>query len=130
MTPDAVIAGIGCRRGASSADIVALVRRALAVVSDRKLSLVALAAPAFKDKEPGLREAATHLGIALMLVDGTSLQAAQPRCVTRSAHAKEAHGLDSIAEGAALAAAGPGGSLLLPRIAASGVTCALARRPS
>ena len=130
MTADAVIAGIGCRRGASSADIVALVRRALAAVSDRDLSLVALAAPVFKGREVGVREAAAHFGVALILVDFATLEAAQPRCVTRSDHAKRLHGIASIAEGAALAAAGADGSLLLPRIAASSVTCALARRPS
>ena len=130
MTAGAVIAGIGCRRCVSSNDIVALVHRALAAAPDRDVSLVALAAPAFKENETGLREAAAQLGITLILVDAASLEAAQPRCVTQSPHAKEVHGLASIAEGAALAAAGPQGILLLPRIAASSVTCALARRPS
>lgn len=130
MTAGAVIAGIGCRRGASSADIVTVVRHALAAAPERDLHLAALAAPAFKENEGGLSEAAAHLGITLILVDAASLEAAQPRCVTQSAHAKEVHGLASIAEGAALAAAGPDGILLLPRIAAGGVTCALARRPS
>ncbi|HTI02212.1 MAG TPA: cobalamin biosynthesis protein, partial [Acidisoma sp.] len=54
------------------------------------------------------------------------LRGEQGRCLTRSARAQREVGLASVAEAAALAGAGPGGRLVLARIAADGVTCALA----
>ncbi len=116
-----IVAGIGCRRGAKAAAIVALVRRAEALGEPAQ----ALAAPAFKRGEPGLRDAAASLGLELLFVDDAAMAAAQPRCVTRSAAAEHATGMASVAEAAAI---GIGGVLLVPRIAGAGVTCALARR--
>ncbi len=117
-----IVAGIGCRRHCPAEDIVALVRLA----ETRALCRVtALAAPAFKAEEPGLRDAARQLGLALLLVDAPALAAVQARCPTRSAAALRHTGAASVAEGAALAASG--GTLLLPRIAARRATCALAR---
>ena len=46
--------------------------------------------------------------------------------VTRSARIEALRGVGSLAEAAALAAAGPQGRLVLPRIASAGATCALA----
>ncbi len=118
-----VVAGIGCRAQCPAADIVAVVRQACEAAGR---AADALAAPQFKSGEPGLHAAAASLGLPLLLVDRAALEAAQPRCVTRSAHALEAVGVASVAEGSALAAAGPRSRLLLPRIAAAGATCALA----
>jgi cobalamin biosynthesis protein CbiG len=46
--------------------------------------------------------------------------------VTGSAIAQRATGTGSVAEGSALAAAGAGSQLILPRIACARATCALA----
>ena len=117
-----IVAGIGCRRGCAAADIVALVRLA----EDRTDCAVdALAAPAFKQDEPGLRESAHLLGIRLVLIDAAALEDVQPLCPTRSEAAARTVGIASVAEASALAASG--GELLLPRIAGGGATCALAR---
>ncbi|HUC16483.1 MAG TPA: cobalamin biosynthesis protein [Acetobacteraceae bacterium] len=118
-----IIAGMGCRRDCPAEAIISLLRRA-ALEAGR--SATALAVPSFKEDEPGLREAARQLGLRLILVEPLSLAAAQERCVTRSAHAARTTGIASVAEGAALAAAGAGGRLILPRIAGGGATCALA----
>jgi len=126
MTGRALIAGIGFRRNVAADDIVGLVRQALAD-ADSDGALIALAAPRFKEDEPALRQAATMLGVGLTLVDAAALEAAQPRCVTHSACAERSAGVASVAEGAALAAAGPDGVLVLPRISNARATCALAR---
>jgi cobalt-precorrin 5A hydrolase len=86
----------------------------------------ALAAPEFKQNETGLHDAARMLGVPLILVGTADLAAAQPRCVTRSERAERATGASSVAEGSALAAAGAGSQLILPRIAGARATCALA----
>jgi len=85
-----------------------------------------LAAPEFKRDEAGLHEAARLLGVPLILVGAAELADAQPRCVTHSAIAERATGAGSVAEGSALAAAGVGSMLILPRIAGARATCALA----
>ncbi len=113
-----IVAGIGCRRGCSAEEIVALVRSAGPAE--------ALAAPAFKRDEPGLHEAARQLGLELRFVTDEDLAAVQKLCVTRSAAAERATGHASIAEAAALAG---GGVLLRPRIASANATCALAAVP-
>jgi cobalt-precorrin 5A hydrolase len=118
-----LIAGIGCRRDCPAEAIVAVLRQACDAAGR---PATALAAPAFKAAEAGLRDAATQLGLELILVDPAPLAAAQARCVTRSAHAERTTGVASVAEGSALAAAGPGSRLVVPRITGSGTTCALA----
>lgn len=116
-----IVAGIGCRRGASAEAIVALVRRAEALAEPAD----ALAAPAFKRDEAGLQAAAERLALPLWFVDDATLAAALPHCVSLSAAAARATGHPSIAEASAI---GEGGVLLLPRLTGAGVTCALARR--
>lgn len=127
MSRGGLVAGIGCRRHVSADDIVALVGQALAAMNAEAGALAALAAPSFKADEPALGHAAAALGVALTLVDDAAMAEAQPHCVTRSACAERSTGLASVAEGAALAAAGPGAELALPRIANGAATCAIAR---
>ena len=118
-----IVAGIGCRRGCPGEDIADLVRQAAILAGCEP---TALAAPDFKAGEAGLREAARGLGLKLVAVAAADLMAVQPRCPTRSARAAAATGVASVAEGCALAAAGPDGRLILPRIAGARVTCAIA----
>lgn len=124
MTPEGrILAGIGCRRDCPAEDIVALVAQAEQATGRAP---TALAAPVGKSGEPGLRAAAERLALPVILVEPDALAAAQPRCVTRSAAAERALGVASVAEGCALAAAGSGARLVLPRIAGPRATCALA----
>jgi cobalt-precorrin 5A hydrolase len=113
-----IVAGIGCRLGCPAAEIVTLVRRAQALTAP----VDTLAAPVFKQDEPGLLEAARQLGLAVQFVTAEALAAVQDHCVTRSQAVERATGMASIAEAAALAG---GGTLLLPRIASPHATCAI-----
>jgi cobalamin biosynthesis protein CbiG len=119
----AVVAGIGCRPDAAAGPILALIARAEALSGQR---VAALAAPEFRRDSAGLREAAAALALPLRFIRRAALEAAQPRCPTRSEAALRATGLASVAEACALAA---GGALVLPRIDGVGVTCALALEP-
>ena len=116
-----VVAGIGCRAACPADALVAAVRAAEAM-SGRRATV--LAAPESRAAVAG--EAARALGLALALVPAAELRAVQGRCVTRSARALAAVGVASVAEGAALAAAGPDGVLLLARVGEGWATCALA----
>jgi cobalt-precorrin 5A hydrolase len=114
-----IYAGIGCRLGCSARDV-------LAAVEQCAQRPAALAVPDFKRNEPGVRAAAAALGLGVVVIASADLAAVQSRCATFSRAARAAVGLGSVAEAAALAAAGPGGRLVQPRLAHGGATCALA----
>jgi cobalamin biosynthesis protein CbiG len=118
-----IVAGIGFRSAARSADITGIVARARAL-SGHAVDL--LAVPEFKQRYPALLEALSDLGLPLVAIAPWRLERAQTRCPTRSAAAMAAVGLGSVAEACALAALDEDGKLVLPRIAGAQATCALA----
>jgi cobalt-precorrin 5A hydrolase len=120
-----IVAGIGCRRGASAREIGAAISAALARAGLAHDALALIAAPAMKGGEPGIAAAATDLGVPLVLVPQADLEAAGSRTATRSARVVALMGVPSAAEAAALAAGGPAARLLAPRIAVGPATCAL-----
>jgi cobalt-precorrin 5A hydrolase len=124
---DLIAIGIGCRKSCESGAIVALVRRALADFSESESEGVRrLFSLADKRDEPGLTAAAEILGYELIFLPREALAAVASRLLTRSAAARMRFGLDSVAEAAALAGAGPDAKLLGPRLADGGATCAIA----
>ncbi|MCT8971891.1 cobalamin biosynthesis protein [Microbaculum marinisediminis] len=123
-----IVAGIGCRKGCGADEIVALIEDAVKQAGIANCKFTALAAPRFKDDEPGPREAAERMNLPLLLIDEKAMKAVEPRCPTRSETALKATGFASVAEAAALAAAGTDGRLVLPRISSAMATCALAER--
>ncbi len=108
MTP--VIAGIGLRQQASTQALRQVLTAALDAAGrgEAVLSLCALASAADKCEHPALLQLARELGLPLQAVPLEQLphQAAQP-----SAHVPARYGARSLAEAAALAAAGPGAEL-------------------
>jgi cobalt-precorrin 5A hydrolase len=118
-----IVAGLGFRRDCPADDLLGIVREAGARVG-RPIDI--LAVPDFKADEAGVQAAAQTLSLPLIRVGRAALQGAQESCPTRSAAARQATGLASVAEGCALAAAGADGRLLLARIANARATCALA----
>lgn len=133
LTPDSllfgpVFVGLGCRRGCGWEEIAGLVAAAFdeAALPEAARQLAALAAPAMKADEAGLAEAARALGLPLRFIGEDAMLAAQDRVHTRSSTVLAAVGLASVAEAAALAAAGPGSRLLLPRRSTPRATVALA----
>lgn len=122
-----VVAGVGFRRGAPAAEIVGLVERALACADLDRPALRSLATAGRLADAEGFREAARHLAVATVAVDEAALAGAGASVRTRSERSLAAHGVGSVAEAAALGAAGPGATLVLPRIASAAATCALAR---
>jgi cobalt-precorrin 5A hydrolase len=122
-----IVAGIGCRRGASAADVAAVINAALARAALKPDALDAIATSAAKGGEPGIAAAAASFGLPLVLVPQADLAAADARTTTRSERVLALTGVASVAEAAALAAGGPQARLLAPRIVLGPATCALAR---
>lgn len=121
-----IAAGIGCRKGISAVQVEAALQAALQrhSLADGRLGLIA--APSAKGTEAGLLAAAAARGVHLQWIPQPLLEAANPRTLTRSARSMAAMNVHSVAEAAALAAAGPSARLLARRVAVGPVTCALA----
>ncbi len=129
MSAGRLIAGIGLRSGASAAEILACLDQVLAAAGqpDAPMRFATLAG---RVDEPGLREAAEARHADLVAIPDEALKGFEAACATRSTRIASLYGVGSVAEAAALAAAGPGGILVQPRIATARVTCALARSGS
>ena len=121
-----IVAGIGFRRGCSSDKILGILRAALSLARLPQEALTLIAIPEFKAGEVGPGTAARTLKVELRAIDSDAIGVAQAACVIRSETVNRKTGFHSVAEGAALAAAGPGSRLILARIDNGSATCALA----
>jgi cobalt-precorrin 5A hydrolase len=117
--------GLGCRKGVSGEVIASLVREALTRVE--QTGAAALFTIDAKRAEAGLAQAAQALAMPLHFLSQEALEAVADLSQTRSARVEALFGVPSVAETAALAGAGPGAVLILPRIARDNATCAIAR---
>lgn len=118
-----MIAGIGCRRGASAEAIEAAIAAALSQAGVQHLDAVATAA--FKGDEAGIAAAAAARSVPLILVAQADLDRAGSHA-THSPRVARLMGVGSVAEAAALAAGGAAARLLVERVVVGPVTCALA----
>jgi cobalt-precorrin 5A hydrolase len=121
-----IIAGMGCRKGASQAEVEAAIDDALTQAKRAREALALIATSDGKAGEPGIIAAARARGVPLVRVAPSDLEAAGSRAQSSSPRVKALVGVPSVAEAAALAAGGPNAKLILPRISVGPVTCALA----
>ncbi|MGU3362487.1 cobalamin biosynthesis protein [Methylobacterium sp. M6A4_1b] len=130
MTPAEreLVAGIGFRQGTAPAEILALIEQACDAAGLPRLRLARLATAGDRAGEPAIRAVAEMLGCPLDAVAPEALIAVDADVPTRSQRIEASRRVGSVAEAAALAAAGPGATLLVRRIASAGATCALALR--
>jgi cobalt-precorrin 5A hydrolase len=122
-----IVAGIGCRKGAAAAAVEAAIMTALAARGLGADKLAAVATSSSKGEEPGIKAAAAALGVPFVTIAQPELEAAGHRIATKSQRVLARTGVGSLAEAAALAAAGSGAQLLAQRVAVGAVTCALAQ---
>ena len=121
-----IVAGLGFRRGTSTEQLERVVRLALDsfdVPADR---LQAIATETQKAAEPSLPELARRLSTAIVACTLNDLAGMAGRISTPSQRVTAAKGVPSIAEAAALVAAGRNGRLLGKRVATREATCAIA----
>ena len=121
-----IVAGLGFRRGTSVEELERVVRFALEsfeVPADR---LRAIATESGKAGEPSVPELARRLSAAIVACGLGELAGMAGRVPTPSRRVATAKGVPSIAEAAALVAAGRNGRLLGKRVATRWATCAIA----
>jgi cobalt-precorrin 5A hydrolase len=121
-----IVAGIGCRRGTSSEDVVGLILAVLANFGIARETLDAIATEASKADERGIADAARSLSVRLIRCSIAELDRVADKVVTRSSRVQALKGVPSISEGSALVAAGRNARLLGARVASDKVTCAIA----
>jgi cobalt-precorrin 5A hydrolase len=126
LDQDMIVAGIGCRRGASADQIETVIAAALAQVGLDEARLAMIATAALKGGERGIMDAAAARGVPLVLVPQDDLEAAGARTLSYSERVVAIAGVPSLAEAAALAAGGALARLIARRIAVGPATCALA----
>lgn len=117
--------GIGCKRGTRKEVIMLLIRDTLARESLPVHNATLFTSDGKKD-EAGLIAAAEALNLPLRFLPLEDLRAVADKITSHSNAAQNALGIPSVAEASALAGAGKGAHLLVPRIKGEGVTCAIA----
>jgi cobalt-precorrin 5A hydrolase/precorrin-3B C17-methyltransferase len=127
LHPPVLVLGIGCERGCPAEEIAALARQSLAAAGLSPLAVAAVVSMVLKIDEPGVHALAASLGVPARFFSAERLLAETPRLTERSAAAFRATGCWGVAEGAALAAVGPEGFLVVPKQRSRGATCAIAR---
>jgi cobalt-precorrin 5A hydrolase/precorrin-3B C17-methyltransferase len=122
--------GIGCERGCSAEEISDLAHSTLAEAGLAAMAVAAVVSVDLKLAEPGIHALAAAFGVAARFFPASRLLAETARLSERSAAVFRATGCWGVAEGAALAAVGPGGVLVVPKRKSRRATCAVARAPA
>lgn len=117
--------GIGCRRGTSAEEIQVAIEAAR-VNAGFVGHIAVLVTETTKVEEPGLQEVARRLGVALVSFSAEELRGVAGSVPTFSETALQHKGTPSVAEAAAVLAAGKNARLLGPRWASATTTCAFA----
>jgi cobalt-precorrin 5A hydrolase/precorrin-3B C17-methyltransferase len=118
--------GIGCERGASSEEISHLVTETLTANRLHPGAVAGIWSIDVKMDEPGIAEVAQSLKVPLRFFPPETLEAETPRLANPSELVFREVGAHSVAEAAALAAAGPASALIVPKAKSLRATCAIA----
>ena len=121
--------GIGCERDAPPDEIEDLARSCLDGAGLAPESVAGVFSIDLKSDEPGVQALAQSLGIPARFFDAAALEAEAGRLRNPSELVFRAVGCHGVAEGAALAAAGPRGELVVEKTKSARTTCAIARAP-
>jgi cobalt-precorrin 5A hydrolase / precorrin-3B C17-methyltransferase len=127
--PKVLALGVGCERGTDAAELQDLV---VATLSEHGLAAAAIACVVsldIKAAERAVQSLAAQLGVPARFFPASRLEAERARLANPSPEVFAVTGCHGVAEGAALAAAGPDGELVVAKAKSARATCALARAP-
>jgi cobalt-precorrin 5A hydrolase/precorrin-3B C17-methyltransferase len=127
--PRRLAVGLGCERNADPAEAIDLVRRTLHEAGLAPASVALVASIDLKADEPAVLQAATELDVSARFFTAGTLEAETPRLKNPSEAVFREVGCHGVAEGAALAAAGANGALIVAKHKSARVTCAIAEAP-
>lgn len=130
LHPPVLAIGVGCERGAEPKEVLALVRRTLAKAKLSPEAVACVASLDLKADEPAVQAVADLLGVPTRFFFPAELEEQTPRLANPSEVVFQATGTHGVAEGAALAAVGRKGRLIVPKVKSDHATCAIAWSPS
>jgi cobalt-precorrin 5A hydrolase/precorrin-3B C17-methyltransferase len=130
LHPPVLALGIGCERGCTTEELIALADATLAEHGLAAGAVAAIVSLDLKADEPAVHELAAHLAVPARFFTPADLLAETARLVTPSDAVFRETGCYGVAEGAALAAVGPAGALLVAKQKSRRATCAVARSPA
>jgi cobalamin biosynthesis protein CbiG len=120
--------GLGYEHGADVGDALALAERCCRQAGLAAADLNSIASIDHKVEDGMIMAIARHFGCGVQFFPATALEVETPRLINPSESVFRAVGCHGVAEAAALAAAGPVASLVIPKTKSGRVTCAIARR--
>lgn len=118
--------GIGGASAATADALVALVDDTLARHGVDRRRIACVATIDRKADAPAVHALAQALGVPARFFSAARLNEEAPRLLNPSDDVLRTIGCPGVAEGAALAAAGPDAVLIVPKTRGTGVTCAIA----
>jgi len=128
--PAVLAVGVGCERGAEPDEVMQLVRTTLTDAGLAEGAIAGIFSIDLKADEVAINSVAEALGVPARFFDAATLEAERERLVNPSDLVFREVGCHGVAEGAALAAAGPNGALLVAKTKSRRATCAIARAPA
>ncbi|HEX3208757.1 MAG TPA: precorrin-3B C(17)-methyltransferase [Geminicoccaceae bacterium] len=130
LHPKVLALGVGCERGIAAEELSELV---VATLTEHELAPQAVACVVsieLKADEPAIHALAARLGVPARFLPAMRLEAETSRLANPSALVFQATGCHGVAEGAALAAVGPAGELLVAKTRSARATLAIGRAPA
>ena len=128
--PRRLAIGIGCERGTTADEIASLTRACLDAAGLAPGAAAGVFSIDLKADEPAVHALAESLGTPARFFGAAVLEREAPRLRNPSDLVFRAVGCHGVAEGAALAAAGAGGELIVEKTKSARGTCAIARAPA
>jgi cobalt-precorrin 5A hydrolase/precorrin-3B C17-methyltransferase len=128
--PQQYALGVGCARNCPTDEIAELVTGALTQANIAPGAVAGVFSLDLKADEPAVIALARNLDVPLRLFDAAALEAEAPRLANPSNIVFAEVGCHGVAEGAALAGAGPDGTLIVEKRKSANATVALARAPA
>ena len=125
--PRRLAIGVGCERGTTADEIASLARSCLDAAGLAADAVAGVFSIDLKSDEPAIHALAESLGAPARFFGAAALEAEAPRLRNPSDLVFRAVGCHGVAEGAALAAAGPKGRLVVEKTKSVRATCAIAR---
>jgi cobalt-precorrin 5A hydrolase/precorrin-3B C17-methyltransferase len=111
------------------AEVIALLRESFAHAGLALEAIACVASIDLKADETAILEVASELGVPARFFSAAELEAEAPRLRNPSEAVFREVGCHGVAEGAALAGAGPDGALVVPKRKSARATCAVAEAP-
>ena len=128
--PQDIALGVGCARDCPPEELAGLVKAGLAAAGTPPEAVAGIFSLDLKADEAAVLELARELNVPARFFDATTLEAETPHLANPSDVVFSEVGCHGVSEGAALAAAGPEGTLLLEKQKSTNATVALARAPA